>query len=93
MKITYESLDRKSEREGLFGGPVCRRKDTIKTDFIEIISEVLDWVCLAQDTCANMLMNIPHRKKKYIACAVILALVTIIFSGRFLHLKVKLYTF
>jgi hypothetical protein len=50
MRITYKDLDRTSEREGQHGKPVCRWKDTIKTDFIKIIWEGLGWVCLAQDT-------------------------------------------
>jgi hypothetical protein len=49
MRITYKNLDRTSERGGQLEGPVCRWKDTIKTDFIEIILEGLTWVCLAQD--------------------------------------------
>jgi hypothetical protein len=50
MRSTYKDLDRTSERGGQFERPVCRWKATIKTDFIEIIWECLDWVCLAQDT-------------------------------------------
>jgi hypothetical protein len=50
MRITYKDLDRTSEREGQRGRPVCRWKDTVKTDFIEIIWEGLNWACLAQGT-------------------------------------------
>jgi hypothetical protein len=50
MRITYIDLDRKSEREGVLGRPVCMWKVTIKTDVIEIIWEFLDQACLAQDT-------------------------------------------
>jgi hypothetical protein len=50
MRITYKDLDRISEREGQLGGPVCKWKDTINTDFIEMIWKGLDWVCLAKDT-------------------------------------------
>jgi hypothetical protein len=45
MRIIYKDLDRTSEREGQLGGPVSRWKDTIKTDFKEIIVEGLDLVC------------------------------------------------
>jgi hypothetical protein len=49
MTIIYKNLDRTSEREGQLGRYVyvCRWKDTIKTDFKEIIWEDLDLVCLA----------------------------------------------
>jgi hypothetical protein len=36
---------------------MCRWKDIIKTDFEEMIWEVLDWVCLPQDTCVNTVMS------------------------------------
>jgi hypothetical protein len=47
MRIIYKDLDRTSEREGQLGRPVCRWKDTIKTDYKEIIWWGLDLVCLA----------------------------------------------
>jgi hypothetical protein len=50
MKITYTDLGRTSERRRQLERPVCRCKDTIKTDFIEIIREGLDWACLTEDT-------------------------------------------
>jgi hypothetical protein len=37
MRITYKYLDRISEREEQLWRPVCRWKNTVKTDFIEII--------------------------------------------------------
>jgi hypothetical protein len=37
MRMTYTDFDRTSERRGQLGRPVCRWKDTIKTDFKEII--------------------------------------------------------
>jgi hypothetical protein len=49
MRITYRDFYKQSEREGQLGRPVCRWKDSIKADFIEIIWEGLYWVCLAQD--------------------------------------------
>jgi hypothetical protein len=49
IRIIYKGLDKTSEGEGQLGRPVCRWKETIKTDFKEIIWEGLDWVCLAQD--------------------------------------------
>jgi hypothetical protein len=49
MRITYKDLDITSEGEGQLGRPVCRLKETFRTDFVEIIWEGLDWVCLAQD--------------------------------------------
>jgi hypothetical protein len=50
MRSAYKDLDRTSERREQLERPLYRRKHTIKTDFIEIIWEGLDWVCLAQDT-------------------------------------------
>jgi hypothetical protein len=50
MGITYKDLDRTCEREGQLGRPVCSWKDTVETDFIEIIWEGLNWVCLAEGT-------------------------------------------
>jgi hypothetical protein len=37
MRSAYKDLVRTSERGGQLGRPVCRCKDTIKTDFKEII--------------------------------------------------------
>jgi hypothetical protein len=50
MRNIYKDLDRTSERGGQLGRPVCKWKDTIKTDFKEIVWEGLNWVCLAKDT-------------------------------------------
>jgi hypothetical protein len=49
MRVIYKDLDITSEREDQLGRPVCRWKDTIKTDFKEIIREGLDLVCLAYE--------------------------------------------
>jgi hypothetical protein len=78
MRITCKHLDRTSERGGHFGRPVCRWKDTIKTDFIEIIWEGLDWVCWAQGTCVNTLMRLAYHKKADLFCASIVTVVIII---------------
>jgi hypothetical protein len=65
VRIIYKDLDRTSEREEQLGRPVCRWEYTIKTDFIGIIWERLDWVCLAQDSepCVNILMNLTYHEK------------------------------
>jgi hypothetical protein len=75
---------------------VCRWKDTVKADFIEIIWEGLNWVCLAQNTepwwsCVNTLMHLTYHKKADIFCAAIVSIVIIIFTARFIHFKVKTY--
>jgi hypothetical protein len=44
MRIIYKDLDRTSERGEQLERPVCRWKDTIKTDFKEMF-----WERLAQD--------------------------------------------
>jgi hypothetical protein len=44
------SFGLKIEIEELLGRAMCTWTDIIKTDFIQIILEDLDWVCLAQDT-------------------------------------------
>jgi hypothetical protein len=50
MRNAYKDLDRKPERNGPFWRPMCRLKETIRTDCNEITSEGLDFVSLAQDT-------------------------------------------
>jgi hypothetical protein len=47
MRITKKDLDKTSKRGEQLERPVCRWKDTFRTDFIEIIWEGLDWICLA----------------------------------------------
>jgi hypothetical protein len=50
MINVYKDLDRKTDKETPLGRAIRRWKDTIKTDFEEIIWEGLDWVCLTLDT-------------------------------------------
>jgi hypothetical protein len=50
MRNACRDLDRKPERKRPLGRPMYRWKDTVKTDFKEVIWEGLDWVCLAQGT-------------------------------------------
>jgi hypothetical protein len=83
-----------SHTVGDHGRHECRWKDTTKTNFIEIIWEHLDWVCLAKNTepwcsCMNTLMNLTYHNKADIFRAAGVTIVTITFSGMFLHLKVN----
>jgi hypothetical protein len=70
-KFWTENLKEKDYFEDLYAD----ERILLRQIFIEIIWEVLDWVCLAQDTepwlpCVNTLnMNITYHKKKiYILC-------------------------
>jgi hypothetical protein len=50
IRKAYRSFDRKPERTIPLVRFICRWKDTIKTEFEEILWQGLDWVCLAEDT-------------------------------------------
>jgi hypothetical protein len=50
MRNAHKGLDRKCERKRWLDRQMCRWKDWIKMDFVGIILEGLDWVCLAEDT-------------------------------------------
>jgi hypothetical protein len=73
---------------------VCGWKDSVKTDFIEIIWEGLNWVRLVQNTepwwsCVNTLIYLTYDNTTNILCAAVVTIVIIIFPARFFHFKVK----
>jgi hypothetical protein len=62
MRNAYKDLHRNPEIKRPLVRPISTWKDTIKTDFEEIISGCLDWLCLAEDTeprwaCVNTVVK------------------------------------